>query len=166
MLGSSRVAAQLAASQEGLGSMSEWRTTSCHSVQKLLYSDAVLYGCETWSLTLSSGHRLKVFEHKMLKRIYWSKWEEGCAIAQAVSCRLPTSAAHVRSQVTSCGICGGQSGTEAGFLRVFRFSLPILIPPSAPYPSLSIRNWYNRPNNGRRTKWTQCHLTPRNKELN
>jgi hypothetical protein len=55
------------------------RNTSCHSVQKLLYSDllpemhvrktAVLYGCETCSHRLSAGHRLKVFENKVLKRL-------------------------------------------------------------------------------------------------
>jgi hypothetical protein len=57
----------------------------------------------------------------------------GRAIAQAVSRWLPTApAARVRSQVRSCGICGGQSGIRAGFLRVLRFPLPILIPPSAP----------------------------------
>jgi hypothetical protein len=39
-------------------------------------------------------------------------WVPGCkdrgdrVIAQAVSCRLPTAAARVRAQVTSCGICG------------------------------------------------------------
>jgi cytochrome c553 len=33
------------------------------------------------------------------------------AIAQAVSHRLATAAARVRSQVKSCGMCGGQSGT-------------------------------------------------------
>jgi hypothetical protein len=38
----------------------------------------------------------------------------------------------VRSQVRSCRICGEQSGTGAGFLRVLRFPLPILIPPTAP----------------------------------
>jgi hypothetical protein len=36
------------------------------------------------------------------------------AIAQAVSLRLPTAAARVRSQVKSCGVCGVQSGTGAG----------------------------------------------------
>jgi hypothetical protein len=52
------------------------------------------------------------------------------AIAQAVSRRLPTAAVGVHSQVRSCGICGGQSGIEARFLRVLRFPLPILIPPA------------------------------------
>jgi hypothetical protein len=50
---------------------------------------------------------------------------------KAVSCRLPTAAALVRAQVRSCGICGGQSGTGAGFLLLLRFPLPILIPPTA-----------------------------------
>jgi hypothetical protein len=86
------------------------------------------------------------------------------AIAQAVSRRLPTSAARVPAQVRSCGICGGQSGTGAHFLRVLRFPLPILIPPTAPHSSSSIiRGWYNRPNSGRRTKRTQSHPTPRTK---
>jgi hypothetical protein len=33
----------------------------------------VLYGCETWSLTLRKEHRLKVFEKKVLRRIFRSK---------------------------------------------------------------------------------------------
>jgi hypothetical protein len=52
----------------------------------------------------------------------------GRAIVQAVSRRLPTVAARVRSQVRSRGICGGQSGTGASVLRVLWFPLPILIP--------------------------------------
>jgi hypothetical protein len=56
----------------------------------------------------------------------------GRTIAQAVSRRLPTATARVRAQVKSCGICGGQSGTRAGFLRVLRFPLPSRIPPIAP----------------------------------
>jgi hypothetical protein len=48
-----------------------------------------------------------------------------------VSSRLATAASRVRSQVTSCGIRCGQSGTEAGLLRVLQFPLPILIRPTA-----------------------------------
>jgi hypothetical protein len=29
----------------------------------------VLYGCETWSLTLREEHRLRVFENRVLRRI-------------------------------------------------------------------------------------------------
>jgi hypothetical protein len=73
----------------------------------------------------------------------------GRAIAQVVSRRLPTAAARVQARVRSRGICGGQSGTRVGFLRVLRFPLPILIPPTAPHSSSSIiRDWYNRPNCG------------------
>jgi hypothetical protein len=91
------------------------------------------------------------------------RYGRGRAIAQAVSRRLPTAAVQVPAQVRSCGICGGQSCTGRGFLRVLQFPLPILVPPTAPRLSSSvIRGWYNRPNSGRRTKWTQSHLTPRN----
>jgi hypothetical protein len=50
----------------------------------------------------------------------------------------------------------------AGFLRVLRFPLPILIPLTAPHSWSIIRGWYNRPLSGRRTKWTQSHPIPRN----
>jgi hypothetical protein len=82
----------------------------------------------------------------------------GRAIAQEVSRRLPTAAAQVRAQVRSCGICGGQSGIGAGLLRLLRFPLPIFNPPIDPQsPPSIIRGWYNRPNSGRSTKWTQSH---------
>jgi hypothetical protein len=57
---------------------------------------------------------------------------QGRAIAQAVSRWLPTAAARVRARVWSSGICGGQSGAGAGFLRAHRFPLPIFIPPNSP----------------------------------
>jgi hypothetical protein len=70
----------------------------------------------------------------------------GCAIAQAVSRWLPTAVARVRVRVWSCRICGGQSGTGSGFLRVLRFPLPIFSPPIAPQsPSSIIWGLYNRP---------------------
>jgi hypothetical protein len=36
----------------------------------------VLYGCETWSLTLREKHKLWVFENRVLRRIFGSKKEE------------------------------------------------------------------------------------------
>jgi hypothetical protein len=33
----------------------------------------VLYGCETWSLTLREEHRLSVFEKRVLRRIFGPK---------------------------------------------------------------------------------------------
>jgi hypothetical protein len=36
----------------------------------------VLYGCETWSLTLREERRLKVFENRVLRRVFGSKREE------------------------------------------------------------------------------------------
>jgi hypothetical protein len=33
----------------------------------------VLYGCETWSLTLRGQHRLRVFENWVLRRIFRKK---------------------------------------------------------------------------------------------
>jgi hypothetical protein len=44
-----------------------------------------------------------------------SKQECGRAMAQAVSRRPPTAEARVRSRVSPCGICGGQSGIWTGF---------------------------------------------------
>jgi hypothetical protein len=36
----------------------------------------VLYGCESWSLTLREEHRLRVFENRVLRRIFGPKWDE------------------------------------------------------------------------------------------
>jgi hypothetical protein len=35
-----------------------------------------LYGCETWSLTLREEHRLRVFEIRVLRRIFGPKRDE------------------------------------------------------------------------------------------
>jgi hypothetical protein len=37
---------------------------------KTIILPAVLYGCETWSLTLKEKHRLRVFENSVLRRIF------------------------------------------------------------------------------------------------
>ena len=36
----------------------------------------VLYGCETWSLTLKDECRLRVFDNRVLRRIFMSKKDE------------------------------------------------------------------------------------------
>jgi hypothetical protein len=36
----------------------------------------VLYGCETWSLTLREEHRRRVFENRVLRRIFGPEREE------------------------------------------------------------------------------------------
>ena len=36
----------------------------------------VLYGCETWSLTLREERRLRVFENRVLRRVFGSKRDE------------------------------------------------------------------------------------------
>ena len=36
----------------------------------------VLYGCETWSLTMREERRMKVFENRVLRRIFGPKRDE------------------------------------------------------------------------------------------
>jgi hypothetical protein len=36
----------------------------------------VLYGCETWSLTSREEHRLRVFENRVLRRIFGPKRDD------------------------------------------------------------------------------------------
>jgi hypothetical protein len=45
-----------------------------HSLQNLS-SSCLLYGCETWSLTSREEHRLRVFENRVLRRIFGPKRE-------------------------------------------------------------------------------------------
>jgi hypothetical protein len=56
--------------------------------------------------------------------------QEGRAIAQEIGRRLLTVVAQVPARVKSCGICGGQSSTGAGLLRVFGFPIAKHHPPS------------------------------------
>jgi hypothetical protein len=51
---------------------------------------------------------------------------DGRAMAQAVSRRPPTAEAWVRSRVSPCGICVGQSGTGTGFFPEY-FGFPLSI---------------------------------------
>jgi hypothetical protein len=45
-------------------------------IYKTIILLVVLYGCKTWSLILREGHRLRVFENRVLKRIFGPKNDE------------------------------------------------------------------------------------------
>jgi hypothetical protein len=45
-------------------------------IYKTVILPVVLYGCETWSLTLREEHRLRVFEYRVLRRIFGPKRDE------------------------------------------------------------------------------------------
>jgi hypothetical protein len=45
-------------------------------IHKTTVVSVVLYGCETWSVTLGEEHRLKVFENRVLRRIFGPKRDE------------------------------------------------------------------------------------------
>jgi len=79
--------------QEEIKSRLKLGNACYHSVQNLLSSrllsknlktkiyrtiirPLVLYGCETWSLTLREEHRLRVFENRVLRRIFGPRRDE------------------------------------------------------------------------------------------
>jgi hypothetical protein len=45
-------------------------------IYRTIILPVVLYGCETWSLTLREEHRLKVFENRVLRKILGPKKNE------------------------------------------------------------------------------------------
>jgi hypothetical protein len=45
-------------------------------IYKTIILPAVLYGCETWSLTSWEEHRLRVFENRVVRRIFGPKSDE------------------------------------------------------------------------------------------
>jgi hypothetical protein len=45
-------------------------------IYKTIILSVVLYGCETWSLTLREKHRLRVFENRVLRGIFGPKMDK------------------------------------------------------------------------------------------
>jgi hypothetical protein len=45
-------------------------------IHKTIILPVILYGCETWSLTLREEHTLRVFENRVLRRIFGPKRDE------------------------------------------------------------------------------------------
>ena len=52
-------------------------------VYKTIILPVVLYGCETWSLTLRKESRLMVFENRILRRIFGPKRDENGELEKA-----------------------------------------------------------------------------------
>ena len=42
-------------------------------IYRIIILSVVLYGCETWSLTLREERRLRVFENRVLRRVFGAK---------------------------------------------------------------------------------------------
>jgi hypothetical protein len=45
-------------------------------IYRIIILSVVLYGCETWSLTLREERWLRVFENRVLRGIFGPKWDE------------------------------------------------------------------------------------------
>jgi hypothetical protein len=45
-------------------------------INKTIILSVVLYGCETWSLTLREEYRVRVFENRVLRRLFGPKRDE------------------------------------------------------------------------------------------
>jgi hypothetical protein len=62
-------------------------------IYKTVILPVVLYGCKTWPLTLWEEHRLRVFENRMLKKIFGPKRRktdcgENCIMMNFITCIL------------------------------------------------------------------------------
>jgi hypothetical protein len=63
-------------------------------IYKTIILPVVPYWCETWSLTVREEHKLRVFENKVLRRIFGPKSDrvleggENCIMSSFVICTL------------------------------------------------------------------------------
>jgi hypothetical protein len=63
-------------------------------IYKNIILPVVLFGCETWSLTLREEHKQRVFENRVLRRIYllkkdeWYEDGEHCIMRSLMTCNL------------------------------------------------------------------------------
>jgi hypothetical protein len=59
-------------------------------IYKNVLLPVVLYGCETWSVTLREEHRLRAFENRVLRRIFGRKKDHGenCIMMNFITCIL------------------------------------------------------------------------------
>jgi hypothetical protein len=97
----------------------EWQlTVSCYTGSQTS-TDAVVYGCKTWSVVLWEKHRLKVFENRVWRKIHGPKLVEvtgwkNC-IMSVIICTVTKFYVgdHLKEDEMgrSCGTCGRERNT-------------------------------------------------------
>jgi hypothetical protein len=63
-------------------------------IYKTIILPVVLYGCETWSLTVREEHKLRVFENRVLRRIFEPK-RASPSVIRIINSRRMRLAGHV-----------------------------------------------------------------------
>jgi hypothetical protein len=83
-----------------------------------------LYGCETWSFTLSEEHRLRLLENRVLRKISGSKRDEVTGsgkdyITRSFIICSPQQILfgdHIKNEMGgACGMYGGEERCAQGF---------------------------------------------------
>jgi hypothetical protein len=87
-------------------------------IYKTIILPVVLYGCETWSLTLKGEHRLRVFENRVPRRIFGPKRDEVIGWRKLHNEELhnlfssPSIIRMVKSRMRWAGACSRQGEEE------------------------------------------------------
>ena len=55
--------------------MTQWIINKTITIKTVILP-VIIYGCETWTLTLREEKRLQVFENKVLRKIFWPKRDD------------------------------------------------------------------------------------------
>ena len=85
-------------------------------IYKTIILPVVLYGCEIWSLTLREERRLRVFENKLLRRIFGPKMDEITGEWSVLLTEYCASDKIKKNEMGgSCSLHGGGEGHVQGF---------------------------------------------------